>query len=69
MKFSTTALTLLFSSLVAAEGINFFGGNQKVLGDGEAVPGINPLKYCSADHSSEVFDLEYVNLSPNPPVP
>jgi hypothetical protein len=69
MKFSTTALTLLFSSLAAANGVNFFSvGGQKPLGDGEAVPGVNPLKYCSKDHTSEVFDLDYVNLNPNPPV-
>ncbi|ESZ95695.1 putative Phosphatidylglycerol/phosphatidylinositol transfer protein [Sclerotinia borealis F-4128] len=69
MKFSISVLTLLFSSsLVAAEGLSLFGNGQKVLDDkGGAVPGINPLTYCKADHSSDILQLDHVNLTPNPP--
>lgn len=67
MKFSTSILPLLLSALVASEGLSFFGNGQKVLGDGEAVPGNNPLTYCQKDHSSDILDLEHVNLTPNPP--
>ncbi|KAA8564375.1 hypothetical protein MFRU_013g00120 [Monilinia fructicola] len=69
MKFSISLITLLFSStLVAAEGLSLFGNGQKVLDDkGGAVPGNNPLTYCKADHSSDILQLDHVNLDPNPP--
>lgn len=68
MKFSISVLTLLLSTLVASEGLSFFGGGQKVLGDGAAVPGDNPLTYCKKDHDDDLLVLEKVNLSPNPPL-
>ncbi len=66
MKFSLSLITLLLSGLVASEGFSFLGG-QKPLGDGEAVPGDNPLTYCKADHSDDLLVLDHVNLTPNPP--
>lgn len=69
MKLSSSILTLLLSTLVAADGLSFFGGGaQKALGDGEAIPGDNPLTYCKKDHSDDLLVLEKVDLSPNPPV-
>jgi len=69
MKFSISLITLLFStSLVAADGLSFFGNGQNVLDDkGGPVPGENPLTYCKADHSSDILQLDHVNLNPNPP--
>lgn len=73
MKFTHSILTLLLSTLVAAEGLSFgasfsgFGG-QKALGDGGAVPGDNPLTYCKKDHDDDLLVLEKVNLTPNPPL-
>jgi len=66
MKFSLSLVTLLLSTLVASEALSFLGG-QKVLGDGAAVPGDNPLSYCRAEHDDDLLLLEHVNLSPNPP--
>ena len=68
MKFTTSILTVLLSSIVASESLSFFGGSsQKALGDGAAVPGDNPLSYCKKDHDDDILILEKVNLSPNPP--
>jgi len=68
MKLSISVLALLFSTLVASDGLSFFGGGQKVLGDGAAVPGDNPLTYCKKDHDDDILVLESVDLTPNPPV-
>jgi len=68
MKFSVTVLTLLFSTLVAADGLSFFGSGQRVLDDkGGPVTGDSPLKYCKAQHADDILSLDHVNLSPNPP--
>jgi hypothetical protein len=67
MKLSLSAATLLLCTLVASEGLSFFGNGQKVLGDGEAVPGSNPLTYCQKEHQDDILILDHVNLSPNPP--
>jgi len=68
MKFSTGLIALFLSYLVAADSLSFFGGGQKVLGDGAAVPGDNPLTYCKKDHDDDLLVLEKVNLTPNPPL-
>jgi hypothetical protein len=68
MKFSTSILALILSTLVASDSLSFFGGGQKALGDGEAVPGDNPLAYCRKDHDDDILVLEKVNLTPNPPL-
>jgi len=68
MKLSLSLITLLCSSLVAADGFSFLTGSQKPLADtGEAVPGDNPLVHCKQDHDSDILKLEHVNLTPNPP--
>jgi hypothetical protein len=68
MRLSLSLVSLLFSTLVASEGLSLFGG-QKVLGDGAAVPGENPLTYCKAEHADDLLILDHINLTPNPPVP
>jgi len=67
MKLSLSLITLLLSSLAASEGLSFSLGGQKPLGDGEAVPGNNPLTYCQAEHGDDILVLDHVNLTPNPP--
>lgn len=67
MKFSAGLIALFLSSLVASEGLSFSFGGGKALGDGEKVPGDNPLSYCRKDHDDDILVLEHVNLSPNPP--
>jgi len=68
MKFSASLITLLFGTLVAADGLSFFGNGQKVLEEkGGPVAGDNPLTYCKKDHASDILTLDHVNLDPNPP--
>lgn len=70
MKLSASIVTLLFSSLVASRGLSLFGSEQHVLDDNKPeVPGDNPLVYCTKERAGEILQLEYANLSPNPPVP
>lgn len=70
MKFSSSILTLLFSSLVASRGLSLFGSDsQHILDDSTKVPGDNPLEYCTAERAGEILELEYADLSPNPPKP
>ncbi|CZT08243.1 related to phosphatidylglycerol/phosphatidylinositol transfer protein [Rhynchosporium agropyri] len=66
MKSCLSIISLLCSSLVAVEGYSVFGGSQKVLG-GAAVPGDNPLTFCQLEHDDDIFTLENVDLTPNPP--
>lgn len=66
MKFSLSLISLLFSGLVAVEGLSIFGDSQKVLGGG-AVPGDNPLTFCQQEHDDDILTLEKVDLFPNPP--
>ena len=67
MKLSLSLITLLLSSFATSEGLSFSLGGQKPLGDGEPVPGNNPLTYCQAEHSDDILVLDHVNLTPNPP--
>ena len=67
MKLSLSIVSLALSTIVSADGLSFLGKGQKVLGDGEAVPGTNPLTYCQKDHKDDILVLDHVNLSPNPP--
>ena len=67
MKFTLSILTLLLSTIVAADGLSVLG-SQGALGDDDAVPGDNPLKYCREDHQDDLLVLQEVNLTPNPPV-
>jgi len=68
MKFSTSLITLLFGTLVAADGLSFLSNGQKVLEEkGGSVAGDNPLTYCKKEHDSDILILDHVNLDPNPP--
>jgi len=69
MKLSTSIITLLFSSLVVSRGLSLFSSGQHVLDDSKKVPGTNPLEYCTAEHAGDILELEYADLSPNPPKP
>ncbi len=68
MKVSLSILSLALSTLVASEGLSFFGGSQKSLADEPVpVPGDNPLTYCNPPRPDDILVLENVDLSPNPP--
>ena len=67
MKFSSGFITLLLSTVVAADGLSFFGGKQKVLDDSLSVPGKSPLEYCQQSHETDLLIIDHVNLTPNPP--
>jgi hypothetical protein len=67
MKLSTSLLTLLLSTIVASEGLSFFGGEQRILDGSVAVPGESPLEFCQETHEDDILIIRHVNLSPNPP--
>jgi hypothetical protein len=69
MKFSASLFTLLLSTIVASEGLSFFGSDQHPLDDSLAVPGESPLEYCQATHEEDILIIQHVNLTPNPPSP
>ncbi|KAI9775873.1 MAG: Phosphatidylglycerol/phosphatidylinositol transfer protein [Geoglossum umbratile] len=62
-----TLLSLLLSSLVAAESLSFFGGSQRVLGDGVQIPGESPLEHCQPDFDDDILTIYRIDLKPNPP--
>jgi hypothetical protein len=64
-----TLLSLLLSSLVAAESLPFFGGSQRVLDDGVQIPGESPLEHCQPNIDDDILRIDHINLTPNPPVP
>lgn len=72
MKLTTaTALLALVAPLrVSAASLPIFGQSPLNALDGETFPveGENPLYYCS-DPSSNILEIQSVDLSPNPPVP
>ena len=64
MKLATPLVALFLATQSAA---SFFG--QRIEVDNSlSVPGDNPLQYCQAADDN-ILAIEYVNLSPNPPVP
>jgi hypothetical protein len=67
MKFSTSFITLLLSSFVAAEGLFGILSQKPLSGERVAVPGDSPLTYCKAEHDDDLLIIDHVNLSPNPP--
>jgi hypothetical protein len=70
MKIHYTLLSLLLSSLVAANSLSFFGGSQRILDDDDnGIPGDSPLKHCSGEHKNDILTINYINLKPNPPEP
>jgi len=68
MKFLNLVAPLFFGSLVVADSLSFFGGDeQRVVDQSLEVPGKSPLQFCKEKHDTDVLTIEHVNLSPNPP--
>ncbi|ETI22652.1 hypothetical protein G647_06728 [Cladophialophora carrionii CBS 160.54] len=69
MKITALLLSLL-SAASAVSSRSLFGGSQNALVDEDkfSVPGKNPLNFC-ADPKDYILTVDYVDLSPNPPVP
>jgi len=65
-----TALLFSLLTATAVSSRSLFGGNQNALVDEPkyTVPGKNPLNFC-ADPKDYILTIDYVDLSPNPPVP
>lgn len=54
------------ATLTAAISFDITGGSQQTL-SGASIPGDNPLVYCEAS-DDYILDINYINISPNPPV-
>jgi len=71
MKITSTFIPLLASTgtLVSAAGLSFFGGSaQTPLNIASSIPGESPLDHCQPAHDNDILTLDYVKLTPNPPV-
>ncbi len=68
MKFATTVVLFIFSSLAGSSSLPFFGNTQVVIGTDVEVPGENPLVYCQDSQAGDILAIENVDLEPNPPV-
>jgi len=68
MKLLGLVLSLLTATAVSSRSL--FGGSQDALVDEpkHTVPGKNPLDFC-ADPKDYILSIDYVDLSPNPPLP
>lgn len=68
MRLSTTVIALA-AAVSSTNALNTFrtDGQSAILGDPLEVPGQNPLKYCDADRSNDLINIEKVTLTPNPP--
>ena len=67
MKSSTSLTQLLLSILITSAAASIFGGTQNVLDSKTEVPGDNPMVFCQ-DTSDYILTIDYVDLSPNPPI-
>jgi len=70
MKLALSIITLLYATLVTSNSFsNFLGSTDPATNDDEKfqVPGKNPLTFC-ADPSDYILTIDFVNLTPNPPV-
>ena len=65
MRLVATGLTLLLSCVAISHSLSFLKSDQRVLDDQLSVPGDNPLKYCNEE--STILEIDYVDLTPNPP--
>lgn len=64
---STSALV---SANRIANSISFLGNSvQAPMRVASSIPGDSPLDHCQAAHDNDILTLEYVKLTPNPPVP
>ncbi|KAJ9620300.1 uncharacterized protein PV06_00634 [Exophiala oligosperma] len=70
MKVSAVILSFLTASVASSRSLFTVGGKQNALVDEpeNPVPGKNPLNFC-ADPKGYILEIDYVHLSPNPPVP
>ena len=59
-------LTLFLSCIAVSNTLSLFGSDQQVLDGDLSVPGDNPLFYCQKT-DSDILQIDYVNLDPNPP--
>ncbi|KIW55773.1 hypothetical protein PV05_04500 [Exophiala xenobiotica] len=69
MKATVLILSLLTASVASSRSL-FGATNQNALVDEPQfpVPGKNPLNFC-ADPKDYILEVDYVDLSPNPPLP
>ncbi|RMZ86439.1 hypothetical protein DV736_g6332, partial [Chaetothyriales sp. CBS 134916] len=70
MRVSAALLALCTATLVSSRSLFGSSAQDALLDDKAAldVPGENPLQYC-ADPKDYILDIDYVDLSPNPPKP
>jgi len=61
--------TILLAASASLATAGFFDNSQTSLGNtlGASIPGKNPLTFCEAT-DDYILDIEYINISPNPPV-
>ncbi|KAH0534214.1 hypothetical protein FGG08_007190 [Glutinoglossum americanum] len=69
MKLYCTLLSLLLSTLVAADSLSFFGGSQRILDGNLVIPGDSPMEHCRPSFEDDILTIERIDLTPNPPVP
>lgn len=69
MRSKTSLLLLALASLAVSKSLSFFSSPQHILNGADLdVPGENRLKFCQTP-DDYILTIDYVNLSPNPPVP
>ncbi|KAL2443572.1 Phosphatidylglycerol/phosphatidylinositol transfer protein [Exophiala dermatitidis] len=68
MKAVALVISLFAATAVSARSLFKTGQNALVDDPKFPVPGKNPLNFC-ADPADYILDIDYVDLSPNPPVP
>ncbi|MCJ1346176.1 Phosphatidylglycerol/phosphatidylinositol transfer protein [Peltigera leucophlebia] len=69
MRTNTSLLLLFFASLAVSKSLPLVNSPQHVLNGADLdVPGENHLKFCQST-SDYILTIDYVDLSPNPPVP
>jgi ML domain len=66
--FLVTLISALISS-VAADGL-YQRDQEPLVGalEDSKVPGKNPVEICSLSPSEDLVDIEYINITPNPPL-
>ena len=67
MRLTPFLLTLCLSCVAVSKTLSLFGSDQQVLDDELTVPGDNPLFYCQPTEENSILQIDYVDLTPNPP--
>ena len=67
MRLTPFLLTLCLSCVAVSNTLSLFGSDQQVLDDELTVPGDNPLFYCQPTEENSILQIDYVDLTPNPP--